>query len=185
MDSLRARRFFYDGNAAWARGFAVLEVQENAQFIELQLEQTGKEGLAEFDRLVVEPVERRASYIWMRNLFAAMWILMGALYFVRCRLHRRRLKLFILLNAVAIVVGVLMPEKWVQETSEHIEEDAVKLVAAVEATRSKPTPPPINPSETNPATKPATATAAQDKKPPLPEQKAKEKVDEISESLEE
>lgn len=26
----------------WTRGFAVLEVQENAQFIELQLEQTGK-----------------------------------------------------------------------------------------------------------------------------------------------
>ncbi len=163
----------------WTSGFAVLAVQKDTQFIELQLEQIGKEGTAEFDRLFVEPVELRASYIWMRNLFSAMWILMGALYFVRCRLHRRRLKLLILLNAVSIVVGVLMPQKWIEETSEHIEEDAVKVVAAVEATRSQPTPPPINPSETNPAT----LTVAQEKMPPSPEQKAKEKVDEISESL--
>lgn len=161
----------------WTSGFAVLEVQENARFIDLQLEQIGKEGTAEFDRLVVEPVRLRASYIWMRNLFAGLWVLMGALYFFRCRLHRRRLKLLILLNAVAIVVGVLMPEKWVQETSEHIEEDAVKVVAAVVATKS--TPPPIEPLETNPAT----ATASPNEKPPSSEQKAQEKVEELSESV--
>lgn len=165
----------------WTRGDAVLEVQENARFIDLQLEQTGKEGTAEFDRLVAEPVQLRASYLLMRILFAGLWILMGPLYFVRCRLHRRRLKLFILLNAVAIVFGVLMPEKWIEVTAEHVEEDAIKVVAAVEATKS--TPPPIGPSETTPSTNPATATAAQEKKPSVPEQKAKEKVDEMSESL--
>jgi len=161
----------------WTSGFAVLEVQENARFIDLQLEQIGKEGTAEFDRLVVEPVELRASYIWMRNLFAGLWILMGAIYFFRCRLHRRRLKLFILLNALAIVVGVLMPEKWIKETSEHIEEDAVKVVAAVVTTKS--TPPPIEPLETNPAT----VTASAKEKHPSSEQVAQEKVKEVSESV--
>ncbi|MBN2685333.1 MAG: VanZ family protein [Pontiellaceae bacterium] len=167
----------------WTRGASVFEVQGNTRFIDLQLEQSGKEGAAEFDRLVVEPVQLRTSYIWLRNLFAGLWILMGAVYFFRCRLHRRKLKLLILLNALAIVVGVLMPEKWVQETSEHIEEDAVKIVMAIETTKPKPVTPSVKPSETKPAPKPTTASAPPKETPPSPEQKAKEKVDEVSESI--
>ncbi|MBN2703693.1 MAG: VanZ family protein [Pontiellaceae bacterium] len=166
----------------WTRGVAVLEVQGNARFIDLQLEQIGKEGTAEFDRLIVESVQLRASYIWMRNLFAGLWVLMGTVYFFRCRLHRRRLKLFILFNAVAIVFGILMPEKWIEVTAEHVEEDAVRVVAAAEAAKSKSTPPPINPSETKPSTNPTPATAPKEKSP-SPEQKAQKKVDEVSESL--
>jgi VanZ family protein len=68
---------------------------------------------------------------------------MAALYFRRCRLHRRRLRVFILLNVVAIVFGTLMPEKWIEDTSDYVRIEAVRIM---EKTSTRPTPATTSPA---------------------------------------
>ena len=57
-----------------------------------------------------------------------IWLSMAVLYFRRCRLHRRRLRVLILLNAIAIVFGTLMPGKWIEDTSQYARVEAVKII---------------------------------------------------------
>lgn len=136
-----------EGTQDWTPCEDIFEVDAGAARVDLVIQQIGKSGSAEFDGLVVEPIRLRASYIYWRGVFAVLWVVMGALFFRRCRLHRRRLRFLILLNVIAILFGTLMPEKWVEDTTDFAQEEAVKMV---DATRK----PPAQIAKEKPATHP-------------------------------
>jgi len=116
------------GTRDWEWYEDVFPLDDRAANADLVIQQIGKEGSAEFDRLIAEPVRLRPSYRWWRTVFAGAWILMAGLYFRRCRLHRRKLRMFILLNAVAIIFGTLMPEKWIEDTSDYARSEIVRVM---------------------------------------------------------
>ncbi len=123
----------YDGNNKWIPGHHgvvaeqgskdwefhedVFEIDSLAAHVDLVIQQTGLSGIAEFDQLRVEPLRLRASFVWWRTLFFVLWLLAAVLYFPRCRLHRRKLKVLILLNAMVILAGTLMPGVWIQDST--------------------------------------------------------------------
>ena len=108
-----------NGTKDWAKHEDVFEISPNAARVVVALLQNGVEGTAQFEQIEAQPVRLRASFVWWRILFAASWLLMAILYFSRCRLHRRRLKLLIFLNAVAILAGTLMPGEWINTGSKR------------------------------------------------------------------
>jgi hypothetical protein len=116
------------GTRDWLAYEDVFELDSGAVHVDLVIQQTGREGSAEFDRLVAEPVRLRPSFRWWRMVFAGAWVSMAALYFRRCRLNRRKLRVLILLNAIAIIAGTMMPERWIQDTVEHAREEMVKAI---------------------------------------------------------
>ncbi len=137
-----------EGTTDWIPHEDIFEIDGKAVEVDLVIQQTGSEGKAEFDRLVVEAIRLRASYIRWQFLFAGLWIAMGFLYYHRCRLDRRRLRLLILLNAIAIIVGVMMPEKWIEDTTDYTKEGVEKVVAAAKPKphSGKPVQPPAKKS---------------------------------------
>ena len=136
-----------EGSRDWAEHEDVFGIFPNAARVVMVLQQSGIEGMAEFDQLVAEPVRLRASFIWLRIVFFSLWISMAALYFRRCRLHHRKLNVLILLNVLAILYGTLMPGVWIQDGSDWAKKTWAK--------RSKPAPAKIQPTEGKPVSKPA------------------------------
>ncbi len=116
------------GSHDWAPCVDEFSVDEKTSRVNLSLQQLGSAGKAEFDRIIVEPVRIRASLLWWQVLFAGLWMAWGVLYFRRCRLHCRRLRLLILLNTIAIIIGVMIPDKWLEGTIGYAQEEAAKVV---------------------------------------------------------
>ncbi len=106
------------GSKDWEGHRDEFEIQPNAARVVVILQQSGTEGTAEFDRIEVQPVRIRTSFVWWRIAFAAAWIWMAFLYVPRCRLNHRKLKILILLNALAILAGAMMPGDWIADGSE-------------------------------------------------------------------
>ncbi len=121
-----------EGSSDWISDQNEFEIQPNAARVAVILQQSGAEGTVEFDGIEVRPVRIRASFIWWRVAFAAAWIWMAFLYIPRCRLDRRRLRFLILLNALAILFGALMPADWIKDVSDQAKKTWAKHVAAQE-----------------------------------------------------
>ncbi len=109
------------GSKDWEGFQNEFEVQPNADRLVMILLHSGIEGSAEFDQIKAWPVRIRTSFVWWRIGFAASWLLLAIFYFPRCRLDRRKLKVLILLNTLAILAGSLMPGDWIAEGSEWVE----------------------------------------------------------------
>ena len=125
------------GTRDWQLYEDVFTLDPSAMHVDLVIQQTGREGSAEFDQLVAEPIRLRPSFRWWRMAFAMAWISGGALYFRRCRLHHRRLRVLILLNVVAILLGTLMPEKWIENAMQVVRVEAARVI---EKTAAHPPP---------------------------------------------
>jgi len=134
------------GTRDWKWYEDVFVLDDRAANADVVIQQIGKEGSAEFDRLAAQPVRLRPSYRWWRMVFTLAWVSMALLYFRRCRLHRRRLRVFILLNAIAIIFGTLMPEKWIEDTSDYARTEALKVI---EKTGVRPAPATSPPSQSS------------------------------------
>ena len=106
------------GSKDWEGHRDEFEIQPNAARVVVILQQSGIEGTAKFEHIEAQPVRIRASYIWWRVLSIGAWLAAAVYYFPRCRLHRRRLKWLILLNALAIISGAMMPADWIEDGSE-------------------------------------------------------------------
>ena len=130
------------GTRDWEAHEDVFELDQRAIHADLVIQQTGRAGSAEFDRLVAEPVRLRPAFRWWRMAFAMTWLSMAALYFRRCRLHHRRLRMLILLNAAVIIFGTLMPGKWIENTSQYAKSEAARVI---EKTSPRPIPGTISP----------------------------------------
>lgn len=118
------------GTKDWEAYEDVFEIFPGAVRVDLNLQQIGLSGTAMFDGIEAQPVRTRASFKWFRLLFSGLWIYAAILYFPRCRMNTRRLKIVILLNVVAILVGTLMPSKWISDATE-------KVAARMEEARKK------------------------------------------------
>ncbi len=105
------------GTVDWTPEVREFEMLPEIAEVELVLQQIGASGTAWYDSINVVPVQLKAAYPWARAGFALLWIFIGALYFRRCRLNRRRLRLLILLNVFAILCGTLMPAHWISEAA--------------------------------------------------------------------
>jgi hypothetical protein len=121
--TLKAER----GTVDWTPQEHIFEIMPEAEHIDVVIQQIGLEGSAEFDQIVVEPVQFRPSFNWWRMFFFCSWICMGVLFFRRCRLDRRRLRVLILFNALAILSGTLMPEQWIEKITVGLSEVAAKM----------------------------------------------------------
>ncbi len=144
-----------NGTLGWKRHEDVFEIDATAAHADLVIEQTGTEGLAEFDGLLVEPIRVRPSFVWWRSAFGLSWLGMAVLFFKRCRLDRRRLRVLILLNALVIVCGTLMPETWIEVTTDHVKATVVKVLSAKEHPSSIPASPAAGPNVTAQSKPPA------------------------------
>ena len=107
-----------EGSKDWAGHEDVFEISPNAARVVVVLQQSGAEGTAEFEQIEAWPVRIRVSFIWWRIVFLGSWVFMATLYFRRCRLHHRKLRILILLNVLAILYGTLMPGAWIQGGSD-------------------------------------------------------------------
>lgn len=105
------------GTTGWKVYEKAFEMFPDAAYAEVALQQLGSSGLAEFEHIEAQPVRVRASFVWWRILFAGGWLVAAVYYFPRCRLHRRRLKMLILLNVLVILVGALMPSEWISDNT--------------------------------------------------------------------
>ncbi len=108
------------GTKNWKKHEDVFDIFPGAVRADMVLHHSGIEGSAEFDRIEAWPVRIRASFVWWRTLFIVLWLLAAILYFRRCRLHSRKLRMLILLNAIAILYGTLMPGEWIATGSERV-----------------------------------------------------------------
>ncbi len=126
----------YDAKENWLRGHHTLKAERGThdwemhdnifdllpemEHVDVVMQQIGLSGTAEFDQLIVEPVRLKASFHWWRALFSVLWLGMAVLFFRRCRLDRRKLRILILLNALAILAGALMPEEWIEGVTDGL-----------------------------------------------------------------
>ncbi len=131
------------GTKDWEAHEDVFKIFPKADRADLVLQQSGSEGSAEFDQIEAQPVRFRASFVGWRVFFAVLWFLAAILYFPRCRLHQRKLKILIFLNAAAILAGTLMPSDWIITGSEKIQSTLHELRT------SEPSPTKILASEKN------------------------------------
>jgi VanZ family protein len=120
-----------DGTTDWTECEDVFEIDGQAAQADLAIQQLGREGVAEFDRLSVQPVQLRASFTWWRLAFAGSWLGVGVLFYRRCRLESRRLRRLILINAVIIMIGTLMPGQLIEDSAEYARAEAVKMLQSV------------------------------------------------------
>lgn len=134
------------GTQEWEYHEDVFEIHPDAAIAEVALQQAGTAGTAWFDRIEAQPVRVRTSFLWWRVLFAVMWVAAAIGYFPQCRLHRRKLKVLILLNVLAILAGALMPGDWIKDGVERGKTVWAKLAAPVPAV-------PLDTSPSDPATK--------------------------------
>ena len=125
------------GTTDWEGHEDVFEIVPEAKNVDVVIQQIGRSGTAEFDQLRAEPVKLKASFLWWRIGFAGLWLFLAALYFRRCRLDRRKLRVLILLNALAILTGTLMPSEWISNTTEGLKEVVVK---SLEQPQNSPAP---------------------------------------------
>jgi VanZ family protein len=116
------------GTKDWSAYEDIFKIVPEAVHADLIIQQVGLSGSAWFDSIEAQPLKLRASFPWWRSIFFCLWIFTGVLYFPRCRLHRRRLRLLILLNVLAILAGTLMPHKWIEGTTGHLKEAAIQVV---------------------------------------------------------
>jgi hypothetical protein len=117
-----------EGTLPWTRYDEIFEVKSETAMAHLILQQVGSSGTAYFKNIRVESVRIKRSFLWWRIVFAGVWVLMGVYYFPLCRLNRRRLKVLIVLNAVAILVGALVPGDWMKELSAQVQKRRVEWV---------------------------------------------------------
>jgi len=108
------------GTKDWEPHEDVFEIFSGADRADVVLQQSGIEGVAEFDRIEAQPVRLRASFVWWRTLFIVLWLLSAILYFSHCRLKTRRLKVLIVLNVIVILFGTLLPGEWISDASEKV-----------------------------------------------------------------
>jgi VanZ family protein len=101
------------GTREWAGYDDVFVLHPDAARVAVVLQQSGRAGIAQFKQIQAQPVRLRTSFAWWRGLFGIAWLAVALLYFTRCRLHSRRLRILILLNVLAILAGTLMPEEWI------------------------------------------------------------------------
>ena len=126
------------GTHDWELHENVFDILPETEHVDVVLQQIGLSGVAAFDQLVVEPVRLRPSFIWWRSLFSILWLGMGLLFFRRCRLDRRKLRILILLNAIAILTGSIMPEKWIEGVTDGLKQVASKTVPKTDEGSRKP-----------------------------------------------
>ncbi|MCF7816822.1 MAG: VanZ family protein [Kiritimatiellales bacterium] len=136
------------GSKDWKQHEDVFEIFPETARTDVVLQQGGTAGRAEYDALEVQPVRIRGSFPRWRIVFAVLWLCMAIFYFPVCRLHRRRLKVLVLLNAVAILAGTLMPGIWVEDAAVQMKAAAVRITA------SPPVPPAAKPAVKAPAAPP-------------------------------
>lgn len=117
------------GTKDWMHHEDVFTVMDTATHVDVVLQHSGLAGTAWFDSIVAEPVALRPTFFWFQGLFAVLWLGMGILYYKRCRLHVRKLRLLILLNAVAILFGTLMPAAVIQTVADGFKD---RVAAAME-----------------------------------------------------
>ncbi len=104
----------------WEMHEDVFEIVPGAAHADIVLQQAGVAGSAEFDRIEAQPVRVRASFVWWRILFGGLWIAAAFYYFPRCRLHRRKLKVLVFLNVLAILAGAMMPGDWIDDNADKV-----------------------------------------------------------------
>ncbi len=146
------------GTKGWRWHEKELEIHPQTARITVTLRQGGLAGTAEFDKIEAYPVRIRKSFVWWRSIFSLLWLSAAVLYFPRCRLHKRKLRVLILLNAIAILVGTLMPGDWLDGGAQRVRAEWRKISR----------PPPVK--------KPSSVSAKPSGKPPV---KVKEKENEI------
>ncbi|WP_322609246.1 VanZ family protein [Pontiella agarivorans] len=89
-------------------------LENDAVATQVVLSRHGSVGSAAFDSIQAVPVVRSGFYPWVRWSFILTWCLLGIFYYRICRLHERPLRYLILLNALVILVGVMLPTRWFQ-----------------------------------------------------------------------
>jgi VanZ family protein len=126
----------------WTNQSQEFEIHPLTFSAELVIKHTGKSGTAHFKDVVAQPMEIKTSYTWFRILFVISWVLMGLLYFRRCRLNHRKLRILILLNTVAILFGTLMPGDWLENISQQLKQKTsvtfLQLAASKIESKGKP-----------------------------------------------
>ena len=127
------------GTTDWVDQVNEFEVEPEAAAFEIVLQQIGKSGRADYSEITAQAVRVRPSFTWFRLLFSGIWVLMGLLYFKRCRLDRRKLRILIILNTMAILCGTLMPGKWIAEASVLLKQQVTKTIDHAPAVESVPT----------------------------------------------
>ncbi|MDZ8119465.1 VanZ family protein [Pontiella agarivorans] len=127
-----------EGTVPWTFQQQEFEVFPGAATVEVVLQQIGKSGTAWFDQIIAVPVELKSTYRPVQLLFLAAWLWMGFLYFRRCRLDRRKLRILILLNVFAILCGTLAPTLWIQKPVDGLKLRLEQLQKRLEANEPKP-----------------------------------------------
>lgn len=138
------------GDVPWKEQRDEFEVLPDAASAEVVIEQGGAAGLAQFDSIKAQPVRIRPSFPWWRGFFGAAWAGLGVLYFRRCRLDRRRLRVLIFLNALAILAGTLMPSDWIEAASDRVKQEAVKRFERPAPSKAPAPPAPDQPAAPRP-----------------------------------
>lgn len=123
------------GTTGWDYREQVFEMHPDTHHADVVIQQIGKSGSAEFDRIEACPVRPRKSYALWRMLFAGFWLAAAVVYFRRCRLHERKLRWLILLNVIAILVGTLLPGKWIDSGKREVEGMVGKVLEGKEVSQ--------------------------------------------------
>ncbi|QBG47927.1 VanZ family protein [Verrucomicrobia bacterium S94] len=89
-------------------------LESDAVSAQVVLSRHGSVGTASFDSIRAVPVQWSGFYPFIRWGFILTWCLLGMLYYRICRLHERPLRHLLLLNALVIIIGVMLPTRWFQ-----------------------------------------------------------------------
>jgi len=117
-----------EGSSDWKHYEKVFEVRERTVVGRIILQQIGSSGTAYFKGIRVEAVRVKSSFLWWRVFFAMLWVAMGLFYFPRCRLHKRKLRVLITLNAIAILIGALIPSVWMKDLTDRLQQVRMERV---------------------------------------------------------
>jgi VanZ family protein len=153
-----------DGTEPWTGQVQEFKIDPKTVSVEVVLEQTGTSGIAYFSGIKAQPVKIRGSFALFRILFSLLWLGMAMLYFKRCRLDRRKLRLLILLNVIAILCGTLMPAAWIQTVSDQVK-TRIEQSVRKKAEKKKAMSPAVQSTPSHPNRTPTSAPAksAEDK----------------------
>ncbi|WP_136081102.1 VanZ family protein [Pontiella desulfatans] len=124
------------GTGEWSFHQEVFATIPGAAHADVVIQQSGISGTAEFDSIAAEPVRLKKTFFVWQGVFAFLWVGMAGLYYRRCRLHNRRLRLLILLNIFAILFGTLMPTVVIQKGTDGLKESVAKAIQ--KRSQSKP-----------------------------------------------
>ena len=130
-----------DGSGDWMFKEDVFEIIPGAVNADVVIQQAGSEGIAEFDSIYAEPVRLKVSFYVWQVVFALMWLGMGVLFYRRCRLDHRRLRFWILLNVIAILIGTMMPGDMIKDTAEDLKKRLTEAVAERQQAKAAARPP--------------------------------------------